>query len=537
MARGTVLLVPTLVLILAPFLPSAPPAGAAEGTDLGRVYRATIDRDDKNVVTYETTCGPEDAWELSGFTFEASKRLKVVLGPSTVVFGHSDTNVLWSVIVPKEPGRLFSKDGGEEKVTNVWFRFHPSSVGELFPARTVRGPGDPSPVPWAWRVFWARINDWCQSGSAPCIPEKGYMQLTADVPSGDARFFIVHGKSVTTFQSVFTKGAVSRPMAPITAEDALKAFDGAWAAFDRTYAKFGLRPEVDWDELKARLRPQAEKATTNWDAAVAIAALVAPLRDLHAGVAVGEDFVPTFFRPRPGNRNGAATQDLLGGTVTDTKQDLLWARTKDGIGYIDVQKLENRAVVAAFDQALEALASTWGLIVDLRGNGGGDKPMACEMAGRIVDRERVYSVNCYRKEGAPGRLEMGPTFERKCAPRGPWRYRGPVVVLIGQRTFSSAESFALMLAVCPDVSSMGDRTGGSSGNPMVVKLPGEISVRVPRWNDMTPDGTPIEDNGVPPEVPVRAGPGAFDAKDPVMEAALAFLRKTPKDARRPGKGE
>jgi hypothetical protein len=526
---------PTLLIaMLFPWILSVAPARALEGTDLEKVYTATLDRDEKNVVTYETTCGPDDAWDLTGFTFEVPRRLKVQLGPSTVVFGHHDTNVLWSVVVPKEPGRLVSKDGGEEKVTGVWFRFHPALVGDLFPPKTVRGPGDPSAVPWAQRVFWARINDWCQSGSVPCIPSKDCMQLTADLPSGEARFFIVNGKSVTTFQSVFTKGAVPRPQDPISREDALKAFDGAWAAFDGTYAKFGLRPEVDWDELKERLRPRAENAKTTWDAAVAIAALVTPLRDLHAGVSVGDDFVPTYFRPRPCNGNGKATQALLGGTVTDTGKDLLWARTRDDVGYISVQRLENRAVVAAFDQALESLATTWGLIIDLRGNGGGDEPMACEMAGRIVDQERVYSVNCYRREGG-GRLEMGPTYERKCPPRGPWRYRAPVIVLIGQKTFSSAESFALMLAVCPDVTSMGDRTGGSSGNPMRVELPGGIAVRVPRWNDMTPDGTPIEDNGVQPEVPVRAGAGAFESKDPVMEAALAALRKVPKDERHPGR--
>ena len=33
---------------------------------------------------------------------------------------------------------IFSKGGGDEKVTNVWFRFNPAFVGDLFPAKTVR---------------------------------------------------------------------------------------------------------------------------------------------------------------------------------------------------------------------------------------------------------------------------------------------------------------------------------------------------------------------------------------------------------------
>jgi hypothetical protein len=365
------------------------------------------------------------------------------------------------------------------------------------------------------------------------------MQLTADVPSGDARFFIadLKNRNVTTFVSSFTKGAVPPvPRKPITKEDALKAFDGAWDAFDGMYAKFGLRPEVDWDKLKAQFRPAAEKAATNWDAAVAIASLVTPLRDLHVHVWVGEDAVPTYFRSRTYNGNWQATQALLGGKVNDTGQDLLWARTKDDIGYINVAKLEDRRVVAAFDQALEQLATTWGLVVDLRGNGGGGEDLALELAGRIVDKERVYAVDCFRKEGAKDRLALGPKLERRVAPRRDgWRYGAPVVVLIGQKTMSSAESFAEMLAVCPDVTSVGDRTCGSSGRPQRIDLPGGIAVNVPTWNDMTPDGTPIEDVGVQPEVPVKAAPDAFDAKDPVMEAALALLRKIPAGSRHSGK--
>jgi C-terminal processing protease CtpA/Prc len=301
------------------------------------------------------------------------------------------------------------------------------------------------------------------------------------------------------------------------------------------YAKFGLRPDVDWDKLKAQFRPAAEAAKTSWDAAVAIASLVTPLRDLHVHVSVGEDGVPAYFRSRTYNGNWQATQALLGGKVEDTGQDLVWARTKDDIGYVAVQALTDRRVVAAFDQALEQLATTWALVVDLRGNGGGGEDLALEMAGRIVDKERVYALDQFRQEGSKDRLALGPKLERRVAPRGPWRYAAPVVVLIGQKTMSSAESFAEMLAVCPDVTSVGDRTCGSSGRPQRIDLPGGIAVNVPTWNDMTPEGAPIEDVGVQPEVPVKAAPDAFDAKDPVTEAALALLRKTPSSQRHPGR--
>lgn len=54
----------------------------------------------------------------------------------------------------------------------------------------------------------------------------------------------------------------------------------------------------------------------------------------------------------------------------------------------------------------------------------------------------------------------------------------------------------------------------------------------------SPDGNPIEHVGVAPDVRVEAGPKAFDdARDPVLEAALARLRKTAEGKRKPAHEE
>jgi C-terminal processing protease CtpA/Prc len=82
---------------------------------------------------------------------------------------------------------------------------------------------------------------------------------------------------------------------------------------------------------------------------------------------------------------------------------------------------------------------------------------------------------------------------------------------------------------------MGDRTAGSSGNPRLLNLPGRITVRMPRWIDMDPEGNPIEHVGVAPDVPVETKWGDFGSADPVLEAALSKLREIPEKERKPGK--
>jgi C-terminal processing protease CtpA/Prc len=103
-------------------------------------------------------------------------------------------------------------------------------------------------------------------------------------------------------------------------------------------------------------------------------------------------------------------------------------------------------------------------------------------------------------------------------------YEKPVIALTGQKTMSSAESYALMMGQCPQVTTLGDRTAGSSGCPRLLELPADITVRLPRWLDMDPKGKPLDFVGVKPEVVVETSVNDFKSNcDPVLQAALKRL--------------
>jgi hypothetical protein len=450
-----------------------------------------------------------------------------------VVFGVHAGNVVWAALLPDEPGRIASNVAGDgEHVTSVWLRFHPSHVGELFPSATVRGPGEPRSVLWALRLASHKMNGGWYADGFPVIPARDSIVLDCETLEARRRYFTAEDGGVDCVREFASR--TLPPTAPIEPALALAAFDGAWAAFDEEYAKFGLRPEVDWKELRARYRPWAEQARTTYEAGATIGVLLAHLRDLHVWVKAGDEFMPGYDRPRAHNGNWKAAEELVG-PLQDTGHDLVWARSEDRIGYLNVHQLGDPELVRAFDEALDQLADTWGLVVDLRFNGGGDELLARSLAGRFLEERAVYARNRYRSGAKHDQL--GPELAREVEPRGPWRYRGPIVALWGQRTMSSAESFAMMLATCPQVVSMGDRTAGSSANPRRLELAGGIAVNLPRWNDLDPQGEPIEDVGFAPGRVIPATRAQLRKGDPVLEAALAHLRKTPKAKRKPGKGK
>lgn len=233
------------------------------------------------------------------------------------------------------------------------------------------------------------------------------------------------------------------------------------------------------------------------------------------------------------NANPKARQGLIG-ELTSTDHDLTWGITKDGIGYISINKLADQAMPHDFDEVLEKMADTKGLILDLRFNGGGSEPLGQQITGRFLDRTRVYSLSQFRN--GPKHSDLTTKSKRTCEPAGPWSYIGPVAVLQGQKTMSSAESFVLMLAQCPQVTTIGDRTAGSSGNPRQIQAGAGIVVNLPRWIDMDPDGKPIDFVGVEPRIKIDAKPGDFKGdRDPVLSAALEHLRKCAKTGKGPAK--
>ena len=101
-------------------------------------------------------------------------------------------------------------------------------------------------------------------------------------------------------------------------------------------------------------------------------------------------------------------------------------------------------------------------------------------------------------------------------------------MLSGRGIFSSNESFIAAMRELPNVTIVGDTTGGGTGNPKTFPLGDGWSYSVSRWIEWTADRRVIEWNGIPSDVFVPwdpADPGT--GHDPVLEAALARLGAPP----------
>ena len=361
------------------------------------------------------------------------------------------------------------------------------------------------------------------------VPSRESVVIDCETSERERRFYVIDtNKQTARYVDAFRQQALSVPL-PLEQGQAVRIFDQVWYAFDREYALFAVKQQIDWQQLKQEYQPRAANAKTNQDLAETLNAMLTELKDLHVYVRVSGRFLNGYQRKRLFNASPAAAVNLIG--PLNQIKGLRWGRTQDHIGYIAVDSLSISSLPDRFEVALKQMQETRGLILDLRANGGGAEPLARKMAGYFAEASTLYAMHQYRS--GPTHTDLGALQKRIFAPDQNWYYRGPVIVLQGERTMSSAEAFVLMLAACPHVTTMGDRTAGSSGNPRQLDAGAEIIVNLPHWIPRDVSGKSFDTVGIQPDVAVKVAPEEFTrTTDPVLTAALKHLRKQTSDFER-----
>ena len=503
--------------------PDATAAPTPHPLNLLAIYPTTLtvgDTDPNHARPWEFTV--DDIYSLSKFSYSFNKNdsLKIDTGPADVGIGHSKDGAVWAIVIPRNNGAVTSSLLQQtERIKHIWMRFHPAVITDLFPDGAVFPVGDKSLYPTMQRIADHKFRNSWHAGQNATIPPPDTFNFDMDTDE-NRRFFYIE-KDNLIYYANFEGMAVPDPV-PVS-EDNGAMFDTVWNEFDQNYAMFILRPDVNWDELKTMYRPKALEAKDQFAFAAVIAEMLTPLRDLHVWYMVSSSYVSIYGEPVSANANLNAYTTIIG-TLEDAGKDVQYGKTSDNYGFIAIYKWSDQNTPSAVDNALEQLKDTKGLIVDVRYNGGGSEPLAQQVAGRFADKPYIYAYHRYRN--GPKHTDLGGYNARSVSPQGAWRYDKPVICLIGKKCMSSNESFAAMMGECPNVTLMGDRTRGSSGNPKVVDLPMDMQFSVPRWIDYLPDKTPLDKHGVYPDVWFEPKAGAFEGnRDDLLQAALDRLRE------------
>jgi hypothetical protein len=159
-----------------------------------------------------------------------------------------------------------------------------------------------------------------------------------------------------------------------------------------------------------------------------------------------------------------------------------------------ISRWHGEDLVETFDRALEEFRETKGLIIDVRGNGGGNDQLADLVNGRLTEKAVISSIDFWRERGTD-RYQRTVGWVR---PRGPWTYQGRLAVLIDEASMSACEHFVSGVEAMGDVLRVGTPTNGAGGGLTRVELPDGTQVAISRALGIRANGVVFEGHGIPP---------------------------------------
>ena len=183
------------------------------------------------------------------------------------------------------------------------------------------------------------------------------------------------------------------------------------------------------------------------------------------------------------------------------------------VGYVRILRFDFEAA-SELGKALYGfpLDELQGIILDLRYNSGGLLSAAVDVASYFVDQGVIVRTT-------------GPSFgTRTYSSRGNGLPNVPLAVLVNEGTASASEIVAGAIQDHKVGVLVGRKTFGKGLiQEFVMRLPDGSAIKLTTGEYFTPNGHPVQEVGLTPDIPVEAGEAA-EGEDPDIAAALEWIR-------------
>lgn len=155
---------------------------------------------------------------------------------------------------------------------------------------------------------------------------------------------------------------------------------------------------------------------------------------------------------------------------------------------------------ATIDRVIAQLNMSDAIIIDLRGNPGGDSEMADYMFSYFMPKDSLY-LSSFTQRQRNGELEYSEGFTNSNLPEKRIENK-PIFILVNEKTGSSAEYFAFLAKNHTDATIIGQQTAGAGHSLTVLKVNQYLTIGVPSgrlYNKSTNKGWE-ETNGIIPDI-------------------------------------
>ena len=304
-------------------------------------------------------------------------------------------------------------------------------------------------------------------------------------------------------------------------------FEALWRIIDEHYCFFDYKQQeygLDWHAVYNKYAPQFDDQMTEEQTFEVLTNMLGELKDghvnLYAPFDVGRDWswkedYPTHFSEN--------VLKLYLGKDYKIAAGMKYRILNDNVAYLRCATFVNDFGAGNLDRILLYFAPCNGLIIDLRENGGGMVTSAEALAARFTNEEVL--VGYMQHKTGPGHNDFSPRRQQILKPSKGLRWQKRVVVLTNRGVYSAANEFVKYMKCLPQVTIVGDRTGGGAGLPFSSELPNGWIVRFSAC-PMYDRGGKDTEFGIAPTHQVGMKPtDQARGKDTLIEYARKLLAK------------
>ena len=306
-------------------------------------------------------------------------------------------------------------------------------------------------------------------------------------------------------------------------EEPIETFEYLWNEVDQHYSFFDYK-KIDWKKTRLDYRPKINNDMTQYQLFNVLFDMLTELKDGHVNL-ISHFNISRYEFDLKGKNN--YNERIIKEYYISPKYYITGPFTHDyvkdfNIGYIRYSSFMGEVSEFSMDFMLARFEQTEGLIIDLRQNGGGSVTNIFRILEHLVNADTdIYKSHI---KNGPEHNNFSDAQIATVEPKGQYFYtEKPVIVLIDRGSFSATSFFSLACKSIPNISLVGDTTGGGLGAPSGGQLPNGWTYRFSVTQTLSMKDDNFE-NGVPPDYFSELDDtDVLLGKDAVIEKAVELI--------------
>lgn len=277
-------------------------------------------------------------------------------------------------------------------------------------------------------------------------------------------------------------------------------FDCFWNGIDKKYSYFEQKG-IDWNRVKSKYAVTINEEMSNKAFYDTLCVLIDKLKDGHSGIkSTFDEHKNIYFYSRgPENYDERLIVNNYAKGWGEKKGNITHMELRNGnIGYMHYSSFSDEVTDDDIDYLIKKFRFTKGIIIDIRNNFGGSASNIFMILKRFANKKtHIYDT---RLKNGPDHNDFTELTKAYVTP-AELTYDGKVCVLTNRKVFSAASIFTLAMKEMPNVTVVGDTTGGGLGLPVGFELSNGWQVHCAGSQTLSVKGKDYE-MGVPPDIHV-----------------------------------